>query len=614
MATTNDTGCRDQRVTLIEVIMDVCANVFNTNPCSAAGEPCYNTFNTCRDHCNYACEPKSYIFTTCEVPPHLAIQYTPNVRSVSNSGTQLSLGKTFSTRGRISIDFDDIPHNDLGFDPYWPRGAIPICPSDKPGTLLGRWIARTEYFQNRRVNVYDGYCDQALCEFTKRSYFIDSIAPSGDAGKVTMVLKDPLILVSDKAAVCPSNDARLVAPRIEGNEFPLEFLLGGALDNNEGEDDQPYSQIGQFLFQDNYLAGDPAQDLFFTRLTHVCVGSEVLRVQPEINSAVPQGWNVRLLERATCGTEISAHKIGDQVSAAETFNKQHIADVICRLLTECSEIQEIALACSGDVEEIIDFESFEAYRCARPLNYTGEVIICKAEGITTLLDQISEEFLLFLYYDPDMGKIRILDFAPPDCDAEIETIDECEMQKNSLSLRRDTDWNNVVSIYYDITDCSKSLSKSNSNSLAIRVDSDTLRSPAERRKFRARNNKEIVSRWFDSCNSFLPKTMAERRLQLDGTPGLTATIGVKYDKGECFNYGQYVRLNHARIQDIHGEPSTDLWYVTGKSVQGSFTSMTLRRTPFDNGIVAGFNCDTSCPTIAVEVPDDCAVVDCNGVF
>lgn len=604
-------GCRAQRITLVEFVLDTCANVFSQGPCTASGEPCYNTWNTCKDKCNFACDTTSYWFSNCEVPTHLVNLYTPNILSVDSNPTTLELGTSFSTRGRISIVMQDDAHNDQGFDPYWPRGAIPICAEDQAGTLLGRWIERVKYFENRRANVYHGYADQALCDFTKEAYFIDSVSgPSNDC-KVTFVLKDPLILADDKNAQCPSGETRIAATQVIGNEYARPFTLAEPLDG-VGEDLFPFEKINSYIFETNYLYGDPEQDAFFTRLRHVCVGSEVMEVRAELNNATPIGWNVRLLDRGVCGSAISSHDAGDAVLPAETFENQHVADVVCRLLTECSVIQDIAVTCcDGDADQLINFDSFDKYRCDSALSYICETIICKGVGLTTLLNELSDQFLFFLFFNAETGKIEIANLAPPECDEEVPTLEECQI--SSFSKKSAGSRYNQIFYRHTATDCSKSLSKDNLSDQTIVVNSDSLREPCERREFKTKKIKEINSRWINDCNSFLAQANGERWLMLRNCPPQQVSANVSLDYAKCFEFGKYAKIHHSKLQSVSGGYLDDYWLLKGKSNDGGTTQLTFERTGFDGTMAPCLNCDTDCTTTVTTI-DECGPDSCTGVW
>lgn len=614
--TTPEIDCREQRVTVAEFILDGCANDFGNGVCTATGVQCYNTYNTCLDKCNYVCEPKRFWFTSCAVPPHIAPQFTPNIVSLSSIPTTLAIGRAFSTRGRVKLCLQDAPHNDLGFDPYWPRGAIPICPEDKPGTLLARWLRRVKFFENRRVNIYHGYVDQPLCDFTKETFFIDKVDPSGSNGIVCFTLKDPLILAEDKNAKCPRQEAKTVATQVLGNEFNLPFRLGGALDglNDPSSDQQnfPYARVGAFLLDQNYVKGaDPEQDACFARIRHVCIGKEVLEVRAVPNPATPTGWNLKLIDRASCGSELAAHEPNAQIRIAESFNKEHVADVICRLLTECADIEQVAAVCCLDEpESLIDHASFEAFKCAAPMAYVSAVI-CDPVGITTLLNELSEQFHFFLYYDSTINRIRIKALAPPPCGYEPLVLEHCEYV-GEISPKVGDDRFNEIDVLYGTVNCAQSLSSNNLSSAAITLPADALLPACERKTWKTRRKKEIKSRWVDECNAYVALASGERWACLRECASEVIKAQTTFTIGQCIEYGEFLKVRHPFLQDIHGGPTEDLWMVRSKTTAGDCTTIEFERADFFNDVRSCYDCESEC-AVKLAPADECGNA-CTGIW
>lgn len=599
----------------MELELDVCANTFSQAPCTAAGEPCYNTWNTCRDKANFTCATRSLLFSTCRLPQHIGgSNYFPNILSITESPTRLRLGQTITTRGRIDVTLQDAANTDQYLDPYWPRGAIPICPEDMPGTLFGRLFARHKFLENRRVVIHRGFSTKPLCDFRREVYFIDSYSGPDSEGRVQIRLKDPLILAEDKAAQCPTPIDRLAATQVAGNEYRKPFQLGVALDaiDDDPDDDEellPYAQIGNFLLSENYLAGDPRQDAFFARARHVCVGSEVLEVRGEINNAAPRGWNLRLVARASCGSELKSHDVDAKMVVAETFENMHVADALLRLLLECSEIQDIAVACCEDEpEELIDFDSFEALRCSSPLNYIQKAVICKPVGVTKLMDELSEQFMTFVYWDRKSGKIKAQPLRPPDCNQTVNVIEECSIVGTINMLTPGPQYNQIT-YYVDPIDCSKPVSKENSGSSITSITGDALNEPCDRRERKSRSAQELISRWITPGNSYIATAMGERKLLMNKCKPAPISLQLLREQADCFELGGFARIHHDMFQSVTGEFSDEYFLITGEvSKEEGCVELTLERVPFDGTLAPCLNCDTDCPTRASIVPP------CNGIW
>lgn len=55
-------------VTLVIITLDFCGRTFGVAPCTATGEPCYNTFHTCKDKNAYLKTTRDYEFSSTDVP------------------------------------------------------------------------------------------------------------------------------------------------------------------------------------------------------------------------------------------------------------------------------------------------------------------------------------------------------------------------------------------------------------------------------------------------------------------------------------------------------------------------------------------------------------------
>jgi hypothetical protein len=516
----------------------------------------------------------------------------------------------------------DGAHNDLGFDPYWPRGAIPICAEDVQGTLLARLISRVKYFENRRVNIYHGYVDQPLCEFIKESYLIDKVDPGSGDGKVCFNLKDPLILADDKNAQCPSGEDKLIAVQDVGNEYASPFRLGAQLDGlNDRNSDvvaRPYARIGEKLLAANYVVGDPTQDACFTRLQHVCVGDEVLKVHAVRDTTLfPPGWNIILDERGACGTEVSEHEVSTKFTLAETFAKQHVADVILRMLLSCTELGDVAVnCCEDDPLSLIDYESFSAYRCEAPLDYVS-AIICKPVGVTTLLQELAEQLLLSLYVATDTGKVTLRKYTPPECGFLAPTFSECQhMVKGSFTRKVTGDRYNQINYLHSPINCTKGLNEDNLADQTITIGADALREACDRREYKTRATKTIKSRWIDRCNAYVASSNGERWLRLRNCVPEQISFDTNFDFGKCINVGEFAFIEHARLQGPDGGPDGKLWMLKASQNNGDCTKLIFDSTPFDAMVAPCYECDAAneCVSVIVE-PDECGdYSDCIGVW
>jgi len=299
---------------------------------------------------------------------------------------------------------------------------------------------------------------------------------------------------------------------------------------------------------------------------------------------------------------------------AETFQNEHVGSAVCRMLNECSDIKDIAISCcEGDDSQIIDYDSFEDFRCSSPLSFIEEAIICQPTGLTTLLNELSDQFMFFLYYDSQSGKIKIKDYKPPFCDQEFITIEECQIAQGSFSTKDTDDRYNQITYLHSPIDCSKGISESNFGAATATVSADSLAAPCERREYKTRKTKTIKSRWITQGNTYIARANGERWLRIRKCTGKQVSFDVDFDLAACLTLGGYVKINHKKLQEADGSPMDTAFMLKGISNNGACSKLTFERTDFDNSISPCLTCEGECATLATTI-DPCQDQECIGIW
>lgn len=134
--------------TLVEIDLDWCGNTFGVSPCTATGEPCYNTYPTCKDKANFARTTKTYSYSSADAP-HPGLNARPYVSKVSYQPTEIK--DSLTVKAKTTIDLLDEPDGDVGIDPYLSsRASVPQT------SYWRKLIARNPNYTGRRVRIYDG--------------------------------------------------------------------------------------------------------------------------------------------------------------------------------------------------------------------------------------------------------------------------------------------------------------------------------------------------------------------------------------------------------------------------------------------------------------------------
>ena len=617
MAVTNN--CRSQPITLVELRLDQCPlhnpangpNVSGLPTCSAVN-PCPNTWANCQDKCNYECTVNSYWFTSCRMPVHLmtaldVYNYAPSsIQSIDHLPTLFCPGETISQRGVIKVCL------------YAPK----VCNDPLSGTNLGRLIAAQKFFAGRTLRVYHGDCEMTdICQFTRTDWVIEKVdGPSGNPCVACFTAKDPLTL-ADKAK-CPDSDDKFASNVVLGEEQPVPFTLGTALDGfpdevgEGGEIPNPYEQVGGFILPINYSNQVSAsQNLCMGRTRYVQAGNEILQVEPEINPGLIPGWNLRLKQRAVCGSELGPHDRGEKLKLCISFESEHVVDVWLRLLTECAELEDLPIDCCSDEPlSLINYESFERVRCENPLYMIDRTIICDPVSIQKLRQELAQQFLLMEAFDQTTGQIRLFSFRPPDCDeGEYEIIDSALMVKDSFTISQAIEPYNRVIISHDVVDCSDDPQGTNLGNITSYVSADLLRERCARREYKSSRDKVMASRWLNGRSGYLANTLAYRHYLLHRCPLRDITFETTNDIAKCYDFGQFVTLEHDKLRDWAGNYLQTPFMIKGKQVVDDCVRITAQESPFTDAVKPCLTCEGECPTVFSEEVDEC-IDDCERVW
>jgi len=184
----------------IVLALDTCGNWFGSQPCAATGEPCYNTYLTCKDKTHYQRASGELLLTSADVPPPFRRGERPYVTGVTLMPTEISDGA--SSVGRTKIACLDEPDGDIGIDPYVDQRA------SVQGTFWKKLLARNANYESRRVYVYHGFSELAEADWQPR--FAGTLANIQDGdGKCELEAAD--LIKSLKDVKLPAKiDAKLV--------------------------------------------------------------------------------------------------------------------------------------------------------------------------------------------------------------------------------------------------------------------------------------------------------------------------------------------------------------------------------------------------------------------
>ena len=147
-------------ITLMVMTLDFCGESFGVAPCTATGEPCYNTWHTCKDKANYNRQTKDYKFTSRDAALPFKTGERPYIEGQTYLPTEIKEKLTVSARMKVTLA--DEPDSDVGIDPYVSQR------SSVQGSFWKKLLARNPNYKGRNVSIYQGYSGLVEGDFKER--------------------------------------------------------------------------------------------------------------------------------------------------------------------------------------------------------------------------------------------------------------------------------------------------------------------------------------------------------------------------------------------------------------------------------------------------------------
>jgi len=362
-------------VTVIEIDQDRCALTFSQGACPATGEPCWNTRATCKATQAYTLgDPLTLRFSMRDRAEGFAEYVIPMVDSVRTSPTRINVGgrrgreKPLGIRAEATVTLSDAPHSDLLVDHYVDqRNYDPL----ERSTFWAKWLKRNPFYSGRSMRIREGYAGQALADMQTRHYVLDNIEGPDSNGRVTVKAQDVLRLADDDKAQAPRLSNGILALDVEESDTTLEVTRGTLAE---------YTQYGTNAIR---------------------IGDEVIRYS-SITTLGSGNLRFNNLQRGTDGTEPQSHDAEDSVQACLEYIDREPWDIARELLVDYGNVDAAFI---NDAE----WES-ENDRWLAP--YPLRRLLTEPVGVTTLLGELSEQALFYLWWDEFEQQVRFRAVAP----------------------------------------------------------------------------------------------------------------------------------------------------------------------------------------------------------
>lgn len=482
----------------IEVEMDRCTLTFGQGVCTATGEPCYNTWATCKAKPAFNKGSFTYRFTSASSDIPVGFDCVPLLQSLSYAPQQLTPGKGLGVRGAVSLRFTDAPWPDQVFDPYFDQRPQY---DDGLGSFWGKWLARHKYYISRPLRVCTGYLVDGIADpanFKKRAYVLEKISGPDKNGAVTVTAKDILKLADDDKAKCP----RATSARLDA-DLPADYV--------------------QFNV---YPAGIGEQE-FDT--------SGYLRISNEVMQFTRSGDTFNVT-RGSYKTVAKDQEIDSTVQQAAIFTQLPVQDVIYSLLVDYAKIP------AGYINKA-------EWAAERNAHLTGvfSAIITEPVGVNTLLSEITEQGQCDIWWDEVAQKIRFRALVPPGDNLPVYT-DDNHFLADSLSANIDVNSRQSrFFVYFDVVDPTKKLDDT-SNYRQRHVGAD-LQSESDV-EYGLAKSKIIYSRWFNSGSLGRVQQLAEALLTRYRDP--PRLFDFELDAAEDLSTGDYLKISSRLMQTANG--------------------------------------------------------------
>ena len=415
---------------------------------------CYNTRKTCQDPANYNPSSTTNTILLTDANTDFPFDLTsisgvviaiPCLKKTSLAPSKINLGKSIGSRASIKATFKDFPHHDRSLDKYATERTT--APS---GTFFGRLINRNRFYQGRLLIIHTGYLDNGVYDsanFVKRTYVIENIKGPDKKDNVTIIAKDILKLTDDERSVVPT---------------PTTGALTVALTDSYNSEMELTSGTGS-----EYGANG-----------HVRINGEIIAFISRTSD------NLESLVRGEFGTEAKAHKIGDAVQLCKNFIDINVTDIVDDLLTNFTNIPAAYIDSAGYAAEEAEFLSAH--------NFSN--IISTPTGVNTILSELAEVALFYIYWDEINQLIKLKAIAPRQATETLTdnnnfiagTVDVADDPKQRVSQ---------VWVYYDPADYTET-DIENMQKWYIQPDLNAESTD----EYGEKKIKKVVSRWLDEDN------------------------------------------------------------------------------------------------------------------
>lgn len=515
-----------QRIDVVQIVVGGCSRTFGVAPCTATGEECFNSWETCKDTANYSAQDKTITFCTpvSDVPagyiPFLkdgGVQFDPGDITPEDG-----LGKI----GSVTVRFIDAPHDDVGIDPY--VSSRSYSPLDR-GTFWPRLRARWPHYTGRTLYWYSGYVHSpfSLSNLKKRTYVIEKLEGFGRKAGVTIVAKEPLKAVDDKRAVWPVKSTGTLAAAITAVATPTTIDITTS-DATEYDLDT-YETASAVV-----MKGEVFQ---YTGTTPITGGVQLTGV----TRGAPAPYECVQV----------AHSIGEDVQKCAWFDDMRAPDIIRHLM----------ILGAGEPSGRVPYSTWESLYDTWLAGHRLTRLICKPTGVGSLITSVLQQSSSWGLWWDDIAEEYQYEVLRPAALGEtvLEVTDDDNIVADSLVVSDDPDRliNDAV-VWYAQLDPTKDEKETSNYAKAINsVDLNSISS----NEVGSSRLRTVFGTWHPAPNAAVIESIAYNIILARGS--VPYKVSFKLDrKDDALQTGDFVDITSTHIRDIYGAIRTTRFRVT----------------------------------------------------
>lgn len=519
----------------ITITLDGCDNTFGLAPCTATGEECFNSWETCKDPTNYIRTDKLISLCTHNAPSNLTD--IPILKSVSERSGEPDPMRSLGRRGSITAALIDAVHDDVGIDPYVDQRAYD--PLER-GTFYPKLKARFPFWKNRVIEWESGYLDPDdnlyyAANMEKKTFLIDRTSYQKNSWSISA--KDPLRLADDKLSKAPRPSRGVLSVAIAAAENPATI---------------------------NIATPDPTEYAFETWETFsaVRIGNEVYKytgTTPITGGVQLTGVTTTLDDGYT--TETESHDIDDDVQKCLWFRAMPSIEIVQALLVDFAAIPTAYVPYS---EWLAEYTTWQA-------GFTMTRLVTEAEGVKKSIEEIITQSGTWAYWwEPVSKKILWSPIKPPDIGATVPILSD---RDNIVSgtITREDEPEKLINEYYilfgqrDPTKKIDEVGNYRAGILEVDLDSQSANEDGETK------TETIFGRWHTAASR--GDLLAILTTMKKASSSIPFTVEFElHRKDDSLKTADFVELESAAILDQFGAPEN----LRLRIVRGSVNNQTVK--------------------------------------